>query len=274
MGDQFVNLSLLQLWGGMSPVGNLHLLAWAHIEETLVKLLTDFVCREVHILAVLHHVVKWLFLRDEGFNGLRGRPWPWPSMWAFAATTTLLTPRSLLVRTWFIWLLIIDFLHAALKVTNFFHQVLFELFLILGCHLRLIAYLYFLLLVCLGPGWLTHALTRNFLLLFFEILKWLVHMLIWALRGVYLFDEVRKSLYVLACRVLHAFSLLAVSILYYFLAASENLCMIGSKLEGGLLWQVLCLKQDLRLWGVVRVLILRKALDLRQRVLLLGHQVL
>lgn len=72
--NQVFNLSLGEFRRGMGPVWLPHLLPGAHIEQAFAQLLLDFVGRKVHILAVLHKLVKRLLLRYEGLGGLGRRP--------------------------------------------------------------------------------------------------------------------------------------------------------------------------------------------------------
>lgn len=83
------------------------------------------------------------------------------------------------------------------------HQVLLELALVvlLGRRLLLLLLLV-LLLVGLGSRWLAFVHTRALLLLF-EVLEGLVHLLVRLLLRSDLFDEVGETFDVLASRVLH-----------------------------------------------------------------------
>ena len=155
MGDQLFHLSFFNLWSGMCPIRHLHyfLLApscGAHIQEWLIKLLANLICREVHILAMLHHVIKRLLLWNESLGRLRWGSGTRARLWSITTSTFLAITRwPLLIWARFISLLVIIqilLLHSTLKVAYLLDQILLHQLLIvqllpflqltIGCSLR------------------------------------------------------------------------------------------------------------------------------------------
>ena len=107
-------------------------------------------------------------------------------------------------------------------------------------------------------------------MLLFEVLERLVDLLIGPLLGIYLFDEVREALYVLASRVLHPLRLSNFLMFCQTRCISLNIRVMSCPTNQLCLGQALSLYKDLGLAGIV----LREALDFRLGALLLGHQTL
>lgn len=189
-------------------------------------------------------MVEWLLPGYEGLGGLGGGPRSRASVGIFTPTS-LLTSRPLPVGTYF-YDLFTALLHSVLEVANFFHQVLFELFLIHSSHLLLVTHLRLFLQICsFRSSRLAGTLARHFLLLL-EVGEGLIHVLVRAFWGIDLLDKVRKSLDVLAGWVMHAFCLFAshffveqyVATTLHFLAYAEDLSVVRAKLKNGLRWHV------------------------------------
>ena len=91
---------------------------------------------------------------------------------------------------------------SVLKVSDLGHKTLFE-FVLTHLHLRLLVSAS-CLFGSFGSCWLAHSFDVHHLLLLFQVLQWLVVLLIWSLWWINLLYKVWKSLHVLTCRVLHS----------------------------------------------------------------------
>ena len=137
-------------------------------------------------------------------------------------------------------------LESILEVPDLSHKALFE-FVLTHLHLRLLVSTS-CLFVSFGSCWLAHSFDVHHLLLLFQVLQWLVVLLLRSLWWIDLLDKVRKPLHVLACRVLHALVArrsasvdLRTIVFHSALRTIDKLCLVRAKLkmrlEQLLLWR-------------------------------------
>jgi len=127
-------------------------------------------------------------------------------------------------------------LQSILEVSDLGHKTLFE-FVLTHLHLRLLVSTsrFF---CSFGSRRLAHSFDIHHLLLLFKVLQWLVVLLLWPLRWIYLLDKVRKSLHVLTCWVLHALVARRAASVYLWtiifhpaLRTIDKLCLVRAELK-------------------------------------------